>query len=298
MAFTIEMTLRGILLAGKWRTEEELNHMLTEDKRNTLIVEMNKHSNQDVGHFQAMNDDALIGVGAVTVFLLESKIRSNDDLKTMSDDDQRNTLIVENNYRTDNPIPQLQGMSNKELVQMGLEWFAKSRTIAAILELYWKLDFAKVLETAPDVIETQTYDNRKSSHTPLKSGFTVEKEVSNSSSFSHEHGFEIAIGVETTFEAGIPLLARNETTVSVNSSTSHKWNFGKENSTKQKYSHQSNVEVPPHEHIQLIAQVTSGKLRVPYAAKIRAGDGSIQLIEGVWDGVSTTNLVVRQEDIV
>lgn len=296
MAFTIEMTLRGILLAGKWRTEEELNHTSTENKRNTLIVEMAAHSNQNAGHFQAMNDEQLIGVGAVTVFLREAKIRDDAGLKTMSDDDQRNVLIIENNYRTDKPISQLQGMSNKELVQLGLEWFAKSKTIAAILELYWKLDFAKVLETAPDIIETQTYDNSQSS-LPLKSGFRVEKEVSNSSSFSHEHGFEVAIGVETTFEAGIPFLAKNETTVSVNSSTSHKWNFGKENSTKQSYSHSSDVEVPPHQKVQLIAQVTSGKLRVPYAAKIRAGDGSIQLIEGVWDGVSTTNLVVKQADI-
>jgi phospholipase C len=44
----------------------------------------------------------------------------------MSDDDQRNALIVENNKRyTDWTIPQLQAMTNQELVQMGLEWFAK-----------------------------------------------------------------------------------------------------------------------------------------------------------------------------
>ena len=44
----------------------------------------------------------------------------------MSDDDQRKALIVENNKRyTDWTIPQLQAMTNQELVQMGLEWFAK-----------------------------------------------------------------------------------------------------------------------------------------------------------------------------
>jgi hypothetical protein len=46
MAFTIEMTLRGVLLAGKWRTEDELNHMPTNDKRNFLIVELEKHTNK------------------------------------------------------------------------------------------------------------------------------------------------------------------------------------------------------------------------------------------------------------
>lgn len=46
MPFNIEMTLRGVLLAGKWRTEEELNQILTENKRNTLIVELSHHTNQ------------------------------------------------------------------------------------------------------------------------------------------------------------------------------------------------------------------------------------------------------------
>src|SRR5262249_387310 len=35
----IEMTLRGVLLAGGWRTEDELNGTTTDNKRNTLIVE-------------------------------------------------------------------------------------------------------------------------------------------------------------------------------------------------------------------------------------------------------------------
>jgi hypothetical protein len=35
---------------------------------------MAAHSNQDAGHFQSMNDDQLIGVGAVTVFLREAMI--------------------------------------------------------------------------------------------------------------------------------------------------------------------------------------------------------------------------------
>jgi hypothetical protein len=83
MALTIEMTLRGVLLAGKWRTEEELNHTSTENKRNTLIVEMAAHSNQNAGHFQAMNDEQLIGVGAVAVFLRKAKIRDDVGLKTM-----------------------------------------------------------------------------------------------------------------------------------------------------------------------------------------------------------------------
>jgi hypothetical protein len=82
----------------------------------------------------------------MVVFLREAGIRDDNRLKHMSDDDQRNTLIVENNNHTDRPG--LQGMSNKELVQVGLEWFTKSRTVAAILEFYWNLDQAKVLKSS------------------------------------------------------------------------------------------------------------------------------------------------------
>ena len=38
--------IRGILLAGNFRTQHELNMMTHDDQRNTLIVEMTKHSNQ------------------------------------------------------------------------------------------------------------------------------------------------------------------------------------------------------------------------------------------------------------
>jgi hypothetical protein len=38
MAFNIEMTVRGVLRAGNWRTEDQLNLMSSEDKRDYLIV--------------------------------------------------------------------------------------------------------------------------------------------------------------------------------------------------------------------------------------------------------------------
>ena len=40
LPFAIEMTLRGVLLAGKRRAEDDLNYMPTEEKRNSLIIEL------------------------------------------------------------------------------------------------------------------------------------------------------------------------------------------------------------------------------------------------------------------
>ena len=42
-----------------------------------------------------MNDEILAGTGAVFVFLSQARIRTVEQLKTISDDDQRNILIVE-----------------------------------------------------------------------------------------------------------------------------------------------------------------------------------------------------------
>src|SRR5690242_17692902 len=194
MGFTIEMTPRGVLLAGAFRREDELNAMTTEDKRNTMIVACNNYTNQSIPYFQGMSDDDLVGKLATGVFLEKADIRNREALHQMSDDDQRNTIIVVNNMRTDRPIPYLQGLSNKELVQLGLEWFAKSKTVAAILEFYWNIDQQKVVATTPEIIAVQTYDNRDST-SPLEDEFIISKEIRNTSTFSHDHSLDVSIGV-------------------------------------------------------------------------------------------------------
>ncbi len=110
--------IRGALLAGNFRTQRELNRMTHDDQRNTLIVEMAKHSNQN--NFQAFDDAALEGVGAVMVALRSGRMRDDNTLKTMSADNQRNTLIVELAAQTGLSVPRLQGLSNIDLVLAAL----------------------------------------------------------------------------------------------------------------------------------------------------------------------------------
>ena len=51
--------IRGVLLAGRFRSFEELNGMSHEDQRNTLIVELAGRTNQPVAHYQGLDDAAL-----------------------------------------------------------------------------------------------------------------------------------------------------------------------------------------------------------------------------------------------
>ena len=110
---------RGVLLLGGFRTQHELNAMTYEDMRNTLIVEMSKHSNQPVAFYQGQDDWALGGMGAAMVFLRHTGIRDDAALRTMSADDQRNTLIVEMGAQT-GVGRALQGFSTLDLVLIAL----------------------------------------------------------------------------------------------------------------------------------------------------------------------------------
>jgi hypothetical protein len=110
--------IRGVLLVGRFRSLHELKAMSSEDQRNTLIVEMTKHSNQT--NFQAYGDDALGAMGAVMVMLRETGIRDDAALRSMSVEDQRNTLIVELNKQTGLGATKLQGLHSLDLVSIAL----------------------------------------------------------------------------------------------------------------------------------------------------------------------------------
>lgn len=112
--------IRGVLVAGGFRTHRQLVGVSNDDQRNTLIVELGGRTNQSGAHFQAMDDATLAGAGAVLVFLREAKVRDDAQLKTISDDDQRNLMIIEMGAQTNLSGPVLQGLSNLDLARMAL----------------------------------------------------------------------------------------------------------------------------------------------------------------------------------
>jgi tRNA A37 N6-isopentenylltransferase MiaA len=114
--------IRGVLLAGKFRSQLELNTMSPEDQRNTLIVELAGRTRQPVSYYQSLDDAALAGTGAVLVFLREANRRTDQQIKTMTDDDMRNTTIVEMAAQSGFGR-ELQGLSNMDLALMALGRF-------------------------------------------------------------------------------------------------------------------------------------------------------------------------------
>src|SRR5215469_1800232 len=134
MPISIEMTVRGVLIAGHWRTEAELNNMTTDNKRNTLIVALTTITNQSVPYFQSFDDNTLVGKAAVALFLLQAGLYDEAWLKTHTDDNERNTLIMQLYMKTDRPVHELQGKNNGELVVLGLEWLNGARMVTGIVD--------------------------------------------------------------------------------------------------------------------------------------------------------------------
>ena len=96
--------------------------MSEDDKRNTLIVEISKHSTIKVPDLQGRPNvgrrhGSLVDIGSMIGILKQFGWRTKERLKKMSYDDIRNTLIVELNKRDGTTIRKLQGKSDAELVK-------------------------------------------------------------------------------------------------------------------------------------------------------------------------------------
>jgi len=111
----------GVLLVGKFRTEQQLNKTSLEDHRNTLITELAARTKDTVGHYQALNDADLAGAGALLVYLRETGSRTDQQIKTMTADDMRNTVIVEVGAQTHRGRSEVQALSNITLVKWVLK---------------------------------------------------------------------------------------------------------------------------------------------------------------------------------
>ena len=112
----------GMLQRGKFRTREQLDSMSSDDRRNTLITELAGRTKNAVSYYQSLNDTDLVGAGALLVFLRETGSRTDQQIKTMSADNMRNTVIVEVNVRTGRGVRDLQALSSLNVAKLVLKW--------------------------------------------------------------------------------------------------------------------------------------------------------------------------------
>ena len=113
--------INGVLLVGKFRSQQDLNGMSFEGQRNTLITELVGRTKGTLAYYQALNDADLAGAGALLVYLRGTGSRNDQQIKTMTADDMRNTVIVEVGAQTRRGRSELQALSNITLVKWVLK---------------------------------------------------------------------------------------------------------------------------------------------------------------------------------
>ena len=299
MAEYMKDVVSALKIAG-WRTDDELSDMSTEDKRNTLIVELHKHSNLSIRQLQAKKNtgslNSLTGMASIYYFLYSNNLRGVSDFKTMSDHDQRNTLIVELNKKVNKEIKELQGMNDQELVVLGADFYRIETTVAKVISIEWDVNNAKIMDQTPELLAQQIYDNRNSSQV-LKETFSYKKTVTRETSFQHAQSVNFSCTPDTNFKAGVPVIGDVSGRISVTIGYSTTWTNATKHTVVKEFTKTIQIEVKPGGYIRRKSILTVGNIDVPYTMEVETQSGRRIKVDGIWHGVDLYNIRETQEDL-
>eukprot|EP01084_Bolivina_argentea_P274991 468858_1 len=159
-----------------------------------------------------------------------------------------------------------------------------------VLSCDFIIDRAETYESKPEVIDVAYVTNPSSSTANMD--FAQGGECSNTSSFSHESGFELSIGME--FSAGVPLVAEAKEEITMSTHTTFTW--GEETTRTKSWTVNINPMVGPKGNVKVTSSVWKKRFNVPYVMKIQTFDG-IKESRGVYKGVDSLSVIYKQEDV-
>jgi hypothetical protein len=111
------------LITNGWKSAEQMEGWSGDDQRNTVIVELNNAGFGSISYLQGNSNGDLVKQCARYVklghVLVSNSWRSLDDIRSMSIEDRRNTVITELNNKGLGSVSQLQGMGMDELASAG-----------------------------------------------------------------------------------------------------------------------------------------------------------------------------------
>jgi len=110
----------------------------------------------------------------------------------------------------------------------------------------------------------------------------ISQEVAETSTFSNEAG--VGLEVSTTFETGVPFVAKGEISASVSASYSHTW--GTETTKTKKFTDTIHCVSPAYTTTVCEYVAAKANLNVPYKMTIAQGSYNEKIVEGTWEGVS------------
>lgn len=109
------------LIGTEWRTPSQLVEMSTDDWRIALTDELVERSADERDSISQKPDEELAYHALMNNWLFAAQIRTEEQLRTMSLDDQRNTVIVENHSQDEGD--DMDQKSNWELITIAYQWW-------------------------------------------------------------------------------------------------------------------------------------------------------------------------------
>eukprot|EP01083_Nonionella_stella_P054908 144900_1 len=167
-------------------------------------------------------------------------------------------------------------------------------------DLKWKFEFepykivdvefdthkADMLHERPMVVGSAMCNNQYGSG-QSKVQLTVQKQLSQKSSFQFKTGFSITFGVKG--KAGVPCVAEGEVSLSATGSVEFVW--GSEQTSTQTYGAVFDVNAGPGEIVEGVATVNYAEIEMPYKITLETIGGGVQFTsEGIWTGQTSWNL--------
>ena len=158
----IEMTLKGMLVAGKWRPQDDALVMMDRnDARNTLITELGVHSKENPNKkLQGISDDRLVDMAAIVLFLMNAKL--GVDRKWLQDhfvDDHRGKLVTFIGSMTGESEVSIGSMSDRQLLSCAFAF--KPEAANNLLKWSYESKDPVVVGVRTDVVETRNAQKRR-----------------------------------------------------------------------------------------------------------------------------------------
>ena len=118
-----EDILAKTLLYTEWSAVPAVMSMPYADLRNSLISVLAGKCNNPLSSLQTMRDYDLAWSSMMYKFLIDSGTKTAPELKTMSLDDYRNTIIDLNTKNTSYSVSELQGFANNRNLNIAYKWW-------------------------------------------------------------------------------------------------------------------------------------------------------------------------------
>ena len=149
-----------------------------------------------------------------------------------------------------------------------------------ISEVKFFIDQGKIAETKPLTLATMVNTNCSDVEQEMK--FEYEESVSNTSTFEHQAGVCITVGME--FSTGVPFITEGKISTEISTSYSHTW--GTSTTTNKTGVPASTLKAAPHTKVTCKFRASKSILNVPYVIKLKSNRES----RGTWKGVDVWNV--------